>query len=96
MKRSNGFFPTIEKRIQGFLSDEEGSIPRSKVLAVGSMLIVMGLLLSSCDPDHGSHSSHRSSSHGSHSSHSSSSHGSHSSHSSHGSHGSHSSHSSKA
>lgn len=92
-------FPKLPKSITNFLTEEEGSISRNKILAVGSLMVIMTVLMA---PDvyakHSSHSSHRShssgsshrsghSSHESHVSHSSSSHSSHSSsvHSSHSS-----------
>lgn len=85
-------FPHLEHSINDFLYDEEGNIPRNKVLAVGSMLIILGILLA--DDAFAAHRSHRS--HRSHSSHRSSNggHGSHTSHTSHGSAQTHNSHSS--
>ena len=96
-------FPQIKKTINDFLYEEEGNITRNKVIAMGTMVLVLSLLMhDEVFADHRSHSSNRS--HSSHRSHSSgsgghyshSSHESHSSHSSsstHSSHGSHSSHS---
>ncbi len=78
-------FPKIKKSIETFLYEEEGNITRNKVIAVGSMLIIMGLLFGTeVYAGHSSHSSHRSHS-------SSRSGGSHESHVSHTSHTSHSS-----
>lgn len=92
-------FPHIQESIENFLYDEEGNIPRNKVVMLGSMMLIMSMMLASdifaAHRSHSSHSSHRSHSSGSsgyHSSHSS--HRSHRSHTS-GSHGSHSSHSSR-
>lgn len=89
-------FPKINKTLNSFIEDEEGSIPAGKLLTVGTLIILLGTILSvDAFAKHGSHRSHSS-----HSSHSSSSyhrsHGSHSnSHSSHAStHGSHASHTS--
>ncbi len=89
-------FPQIKKSIQSFIEDEEGNIPASKLLTIGTLVLLLGTLLSvDVFAKHGSHKSH-----GSRGSHSSSSyhrsHGSHSnSHSSHASfHGSHASHAS--
>ena len=77
-------FPHIQDSITNFLYDEEGNIPRNKVLTIGAMMIVLGILMSDeAFAGHRSHSSHRS--HASHSSHSSGS-GGHSSHQSHASH----------
>ncbi len=83
--------PRIKKSISDFMYEEEGNIPRSKMLTIGSMLVLLSMIFLSDEAfaKHGSHSSHGS--HGSHGSHSSSSHVSHGSHSSHVS-GDHSSH----
>lgn len=82
------FFPKIHRSISDFLYEEEGNIPRSKMLMVGSMVLLLGILYAQdAFAAHKSHSSHRS--HSSHSSHRSGS-GSHSSHQSHQSHVSHS------
>lgn len=100
---SDSIFPHINEGIENFLFDEEGNIPRSKIIAIGSMLVVMGILMTEdiyaahrSHSTHSSHSSHISSSHSSHythsshSSHVSSTHSTHSSHSDHASHASHS------
>ena len=80
-------FPHIAESIDQFLNDEEGSIPRNKILTVGSMIIILGVLMAGeAFAGHRSHSSHRS-----HQSHSSGSGGGHESHVSHQSHESHSS-----
>lgn len=93
-------FPKIKKSIQDFFEDEDGSITRSKVLMIGGMVIILGMLLSDevyaahrTHYTHRTHSTHRTSNnkHGSHSSHSSS-HSTHSDHYTHGSHSSHASH----
>ena len=85
-------FPSIKKSITDFLDDEDGNITRSKMVMLGSMLLVMTTLFAiQAAAKHRSHSSHRS--HFSHRSHSNS-HGSHSNHGSHGSHSSHASHTS--
>ena len=79
----------IEKTIIDFLFEEEGNITRNKVLTVGSMMLIMGIIMTmDTFAAHRSHSSH--SSHSSHKSHSSG-YGGHSSHESHSSHVSHSS-----
>ena len=88
-------FPHIQESIENFLYDEEGNIPRNKVVMLGSMMLIMSMMLASdIFAAHRSHSSH--SSHRSHSSGSSGYHSSHSSHRSHRSHtsSSHGSHSS--
>ena len=83
-------FPHLQKSIEDFLLDEEGNIPRNKILAIGSMMIVLGVLFAdNAFAAHRSHSSHRS--HTSHSS-GSGSRGSGGYHSSHQSHQSHQSH----
>lgn len=93
-------FPKIKKSIQDFFEDEDGSITRSKVLMIGGMVIILGMLLSDevyaahrTHYTHRTHSTHRTSNnkHGSHSSHSTS-HSTHSDHYTHGSHSSHASH----
>lgn len=99
-------FPKIKKGISELINDEEGNIPRTRLVAIGSTIMLMGIILGydyayaahgshRSHGSHGSHTSHSSTSyhrsHVSHTSHSSSTHGSHSnSHSSHGSHTSHS------
>ena len=76
--------------ITDFLFDEEASIPKSKLITIGSLMVILAFVLSTQDAlaahrSHSSHSSHKSHSSGaSHRSH----HESHSSHSSHASHGS--------
>ena len=87
-------FPSIKKSITDLINDEEGNIPRTKLVIMGSTIMLMGMVMGldvfSAHRSHSSHSSHSSTSyhrshtsHSSHRSHSSSSHGSHSSHSSH-------------
>ncbi|WP_320932325.1 His-Xaa-Ser repeat protein HxsA3, partial [Hungatella effluvii] len=39
-------FPHIQDSITNFLYDEEGNIPRNKVLTIGAMMIVLGILMS--------------------------------------------------
>lgn len=102
---SDSIFPHISEGIENFLFDEEGNIPRSKIIAIGSMLVVMGILMTEdIYAAHRSHSSHRTHSshvsgsgghgshytHSSHTSHVSSTHSTHSNHSNHASHASHS------
>lgn len=84
-------FPTIKKNIENLIEDEEGNIPGKKLLMLGTMMVILGSLMSvDVFAKHGSHGSHKS-----HSSHSSGSHGnSHSNHGSHSSHESHQSHTS--
>jgi hypothetical protein len=89
-------FPQIEKSISDLIGDEEGNVPRNKLVVIGSAIMLMGLVMGI--DVFGAHSSHRS--HSSHSSHSSTSyHRSHVSHTSHTSsswHNSHASHSSSS
>lgn len=96
-------FPKIKKSIQDFFDDEDGSITRNKVLMIGGMVIILGVLLGDevyaahrTHYTHRTHSTHRTSNnkHGSHSTHSShyTSHSTHSDHYTHGSHSSHASH----
>lgn len=76
---SNSAFPHIQKAVTDFMYDQEGNIPRNKIMSIGSMLLIMAFLLGEeAFAAHGSHSSH--SSHKSHASHSSGS--THSSHAS--------------
>lgn len=89
--------PEIKRTIEDLIKDEEGSVPRKKLITIGSTIMLMGIILG-LDEAFGAHSSH--SSHSSHTSHSSTSyhrshtsHTSHSSHSNHSNHASHSSHS---
>lgn len=105
-------FPSIKKSVEDFIYEEEGNITRSKVVAMGTMMLILSLLMYDevfaahrSHSSHGSHASHSSGRgagiHGSHESHvSHSSHVSSSGHSSHGSHnnshGSHSNHSNVA
>lgn len=87
---NDGLFPQIAKKLENLIEDEEGNIPGSKLLMLGSMVIILGNMLAvDAFAAHGSHKSHSS-----HSSHSSGSHGNHSNHGSHGSHESHVSHTS--
>ncbi|MEG1164842.1 MAG: His-Xaa-Ser repeat protein HxsA3 [Oscillospiraceae bacterium] len=93
MNNMDNLFPKFMKKIADLIEDEEGNIPGNKLLMLGTMIIVLGNMLTlDAFAAHGSHQSH--SSHSSHSSSSShgSSHGSHGSHSNHGNHGSHDSH----
>ena len=96
-------FPEIKKTITDLINDEEGNIPRQRLVTIGSTIMLMGIIMgfdySSAHGSHQSHSSHTSHSstsyHRSHTSHSS--HNSHTSHNNyHSSHGSHSSHSDHA
>jgi hypothetical protein len=76
--------PNVRRSIADFLYDEEATIPRSRLLIVGSVMVVLAVLMNIQDAFavHRSHSSH--SSHKSHSSHES--HSSHSNHSNHANH----------
>lgn len=88
----DNLFPTFEKCIENLIEDEEGNIPGNRLLMLGTMIIVLGSMMSmDVFAKHRSHSSHKS--HSSHRSHSSGSHGNHGSHVSHQSHQSHTSHS---
>ena len=61
MEESKLVFPHLQRSIADFLNDEEGNIPRNKVLAIGSMMIVLGVLFAdNALAAHRSHSSHRS------------------------------------
>ena len=103
---SNELFPKIKKSIDDLIDDEEGNIPRSKLVVIGSTIMLMGMIMGidvyATHRSHTSHSSHSSTSyHRSHVSHTSArgggTHNNHSSHASHSNtHSSHSSHSSHA
>lgn len=92
----NPVFPQIKKTIDDFISDEDGNITRSKLVTIGTMVLLMsvmaGIDVYATHRSHSSHTSHSSTSyirdHGNHGSH-----GSHSNHSNHSSHSSHTSHS---
>ena len=84
----------MQRSLNDFIYEEEGNISRGKILTVGSLLLIAGIIFA--DEVYARHSSHRSHvSHTSHSSHRShTSHRSHSSHSNtHSSHANHASHS---
>ncbi len=90
-------FPQIKKKIEYLIEDEEGNIPGNRLLTLGTLVVLLGILLGpdafAAHRSHRSHSSHRSHrSSNTHRSHSS--HANHSNHSSHYSHSSHESHSS--
>lgn len=69
---ADSFFPKVKKSITDFLYEEEGNIPRNKLLTLGSMILLLSILYA--DEAFAGHRSH--SSHSSHGSHGSSSHGS--------------------
>lgn len=82
---------TSSHSISDFLLDEEASIPKGQLLAIGSLMIVLSCVLGIQDVS-GWHASHQNWGHSSHSNvfpH----HSGHTSHSSHSSHASHASHS---
>lgn len=85
----------ITKKLTDFLYEEEGNISRGKILTIGSLLLIAGLMFAddlwATHRSHSSHSSHRSHSSGSGGHYSHVSHESHTSHSSGSSHSSHSS-----
>ena len=95
-KLFNELETVTQHSISDFLLDEEASIPKGRLLAIGSLTVVLAVILGVQDAlaghrSHRSHSSHRSGAwHASHRSHTSArggtSHGSHSSHSSGGYH----------
>jgi len=80
-------FPKIKKKLSDFLYEEEGNIPRSTMLTIGTMALILSVFYFNdiFDDDFSTHYSHDS--HDSHYSHDS-----HDSHWSHDSHYSHSSH----
>ena len=46
--KKNGLFPKVKNSIDNFLFDQEGNIPRNKILAVGSMMILLGIIFVLC------------------------------------------------
>lgn len=50
--------PKINKKISDFLYEEEGNISRGKILTVGSLLLIAGILFA--DEVYGAHRSHSS------------------------------------
>ena len=74
--KNDEMFPKVRRGIENFLSDQEGNIPRNKILAVGSMMILLAMALT--QDVFAKHRSHSNSGHYSHTSHES--HVSHSSH----------------
>ena len=55
------FFPKINKKISDFLYEEEGNISRGKILTVGSLVLIAGMIFADeVFAAHRSHSSHRS------------------------------------
>ena len=92
---NNDLFPKVKKSINDLIDDEEGNIPRSKLVVIGSTIMLMGMIMGidvyATHRSHSSHTSHSSTSyHRSHVSHTSARGG-------HGSHGNtHSNHSSHA
>lgn len=73
--------------ISDFLLDEEASIPKGQLLAIGSLMVVLSCVLAVQDAS-AMHSNFRYHNHSSHASHAS--HASHESHASHASHANHS------
>ncbi|MBX4264480.1 His-Xaa-Ser repeat protein HxsA3 [Clostridium estertheticum] len=55
-------FPKISKSISDYLYEEEGNISREKVLFIGSLLIIVGIMIRPIKAfaGHGSHASHAS------------------------------------
>lgn len=102
---NNDLFPKVKKSISDLIDDEEGNILRSKLVVIGSTIMLMGMIMGidvyATHRSHSSHTSHSSTSyHRSHVSHTSArgGHGSHrNTHSNHSSHSNtHSSHASHA
>lgn len=58
--------PKIKRSIEDFVTEEDGSILRNKVIAIGSIMVIMGLLMLP-DDAYAAHSSHKS--HSSHARH---------------------------
>lgn len=90
-------FPKIKKTIGDFLEDEDGNITRSKLVTIGSMVLLLsvmyGMEVMAAHTSHVSHMSHASTSYIRSHDNSHTSHDSHSSHASHTSHSNTSTHS---
>ena len=43
-------FPQVKRGIQDFLYEEEGNIPRNKMLTLGTMVLLMSILFASERP----------------------------------------------
>ena len=55
----DSLFPEIKKNIENLIEDEEGNIPGKKLLMLGTMMVILGNLLSiDAFAAHRSHSSH--------------------------------------
>lgn len=53
----NDMFPKVKKEIINFINDEEGNITRNKILAVGSMVILLSIIAGiNAQAAHSSHS----------------------------------------
>ena len=54
-------FPQITRAIENYISDEEGNITRNKIISVGALAIILGMVFNiDAFAGHRSHSSHRS------------------------------------
>ena len=42
-------FPEIRKEISDFMFEEEGNIPRNKLLGLSSMILLLSLLYGACE-----------------------------------------------
>ena len=42
---SNELFPKVKKSINDLIDDEEGNIPRSKLVVIGSTIMLMGMIM---------------------------------------------------
>ena len=51
-------FPKVRKGIEDFLYDEEGNIPRNKLLVLSTMIVLLGILYA--EDAFAAHRSHRS------------------------------------
>ena len=38
---SDSIFPHIKKAVEDFMYDQEGNIPRNKILTIGSMMLIL-------------------------------------------------------
>ena len=92
---SSSIFPHVHQSIKDFMFEEEANIPRSKVLTIGAMMLVLSFyMIDNAFASHRTHSTH--STHRTHSSHRNNGHTTHYTHNSHSVHNNHSTHTTHA
>ena len=59
MNNMDELFPSLKRSLENLIEDEEGNIPGKKLLALGTMVVILGSLMSmDVFAGHRSHSSH--------------------------------------